>query len=278
MVIRPCAKINLGLNIVANRPDGYHDLQTVFYPVAICDEIDIRERPAGCCGVELSQQCTLSVSGMEVCGRPEDNLVVKAYRLLAADYRLPPVHISLQKQIPMQAGMGGGSSDGAFTLRLLNEMFQLGLSDGDLLRYAVKLGADCAFFVKARPAYAEGIGDLLEPVNLDLSAYQLVVVKPPLAISTREAFAGVQVRVPPTNCKDAVSHPVVEWRWLLSNDFEASLFPHHPELPAIKQTLYDAGALYAAMSGSGSAFFGIFKNAPDHIEKFFPNDYVCYII
>lgn len=278
MITRTCAKINLGLNIVGKRPDGYHNLQTVFYPVPICDDIEIRERPGACCHALPSQKCTLSVSGVDFLGDPGKNIVVKAYQLLALDFQLPPVHISLHKCVPIQAGMGGGSADGAFTLKLLNEMFQLGLTYNDLVDYAEKLGADCPFFIKAEPAYAEGIGELLTPIYLDLSCYQLAIVKPPLSISTREAFAGISISTPSINCREIVSQPLEVWKTLLINDFESSIFPHHPELPVIKQTLYKAGAIYAAMSGSGSAFFGIFKQVPDSFHHLFPSNYICFIL
>lgn len=253
MKIHPCAKVNLGLNIVSKRADGYHNLQTVFYPVNILDTIETEE----------ASQTELLLEGQRVEGDPEQNLVMRAFRMLAADFPLPPLRITLHKHIPMQAGMGGGSSDGTYMLRLLNEQFLLGLSTEEMQHYALRLGADCPFFVTARPAYAEGVGEQLYPIDLDLSAYRMAVVKPPVAVSTREAFSRIVPQMPPVNCRDIVSRPVSEWRDMLTNDFETSIFALYPEVARIKQQLYDLGALYAAMSGSGSSVFGIFDFEPE---------------
>ena len=259
MKIKPCAKINLGLNVVNKRTDGYHDLETVFYPVPIYDEIEITE----------SQEVALEIKGHPIEGDPEKNLVIRAYRMVASRYPLPPVHIILDKQIPMQAGMGGGSADCAFTIRLLNEQFHLGMTTGEMQQMAARLGADCAFFIEATPAYAEGIGERLTPIPLDLSRYRLVVVKPPVAVSTREAFSGIRVRRPRKNCRDIVRQPVDTWREELVNDFEESIFPLHPELKAIKERLYTLGARYAAMSGSGSALFAFFDELSSDFNESF---------
>ncbi len=246
MKIKPCAKINLGLNIVNKRADGYHDLETVFYPVPIYDEIEIREAP----------ETTLEIKGQTIEGDPEKS------------YALPPVHIILDKQIPMQAGMGGGSADCAFTIRLLNEQFRLGMSTDEMQQMAASLGADCAFFIEAVPAYAEGIGERLTPIPLDLNGYRMVVMKPQVAVSTREAFSGIKVKRPAKNCREIVIQPIDTWREELVNDFEDSIFPQHPELAAIKQRLYALGARYAAMSGSGSALFAFFDEAPRLDDEF----------
>ena len=258
MIIKPCAKINLGLNIVNKRADGYHDLETVFYPVPIYDEIEIREAP----------ETTLEIKGQTIEGDPEKNLVMRAYRMVATRYALPPLHILLDKQIPMQAGMGGGSADCAFTIRLLNEQFRLGMSTDEMQQMAASLGADCAFFIEAVPAYAEGIGERLTPIPLDLSRYCMVVVKPPVAVSTREAFSGIKVKRPARNCRDIIMQPIDTWREQLVNDFEDSIFPLYPQLADIKRRLYELGARYAAMSGSGSALFAFFDEAPS-LEKEF---------
>jgi len=255
MKIKTCAKVNLGLNVVERRPDNYHNLETVFYPVPIYDEIEIN--PA-------EGDVTLSVAGAAVDCDPEKNLVVRAYRLLAADSPLPPVSITLTKNIPMQAGMGGGSSDCAATIVLLNRLFSLGMSSETMIGYARQLGADCAFFVDSRPAYAEGIGDILTPVGFSFEGKTMVVVKPDISVSTAEAYKNIHPRRPEYNCRDVVTnHPLEEWPAMLFNDFEDSVFVNHPELPEIKQRLYSAGALYAAMSGSGSAMFGIFDHCPE---------------
>lgn len=244
----PCAKINLGLNIVSRRDDGYHNLQTIFYPIPIHDEITILPAPATTFKVDnsLLQQ-----------EDAEHNLVMRAYRLLQRHYQLPPVAITLSKHIPMQAGMGGGSSDAAYTLTLLNSLFQLQLAPQQLVAFAATLGADCPFFIQSQPAYAEGIGEQLTPVSVDLSPYHLVIVKPPVAVSTRDAFALITPQQPPKSCRDIVGQPVTTWRHELTNDFERSIFTLHPQLAHIKDTLYRQGALYAAMSGSGSALFAI---------------------
>lgn len=258
MKIKPCAKINLGLNVVSKRADGYHDLETVFYPVPIYDEIEIRE----------ATETKLEIKGQPVEGDAEKNLVMRAYRMVAERYTLPSVHIILDKQIPMQAGMGGGSADGAFTIRLLNEQFGLGMSTAEMEQMAARLGADCPFFIQATPAYAEGIGERLSPIPLDLSRYRMVVVKPPVAVSTREAFGGIKVKRPAKNCRDIIMQPIDTWREQLVNDFEDSIFPLYPQLADIKRRLYELGARYAAMSGSGSALFAFFDEAPS-LEKEF---------
>ena len=254
MQISPCAKINLGLNVVSRRPDGYHNLQTVFYPVPIFDTLTI----------ETSEEDTrLTIVGHSIDGDAEQNLVMRAYRLLEKEFQLPPVHITLDKQIPMQAGMGGGSSDGAYTLRLLNQLFSLNLTDEQLCRYATRLGADCPFFIRSVPAYAEGIGEVLTPVSLSLEGYQLAIVKPPVAVSTREAYIGITPKMPAKNCRDIVMQPVTTWCYELYNDFEENIFALHPEIATIKQQLYDLGAIYAVMSGSGSSVVGLFEDVPE---------------
>jgi 4-diphosphocytidyl-2-C-methyl-D-erythritol kinase len=266
MNIRPCAKINLGLNIVEKRADGYHNLETVFYPVPLYDEITIEESTES-----AASTCLLTLSGQQIEGDPEKNLVVRAYRLLEHRYSLPPIHIHLTKSIPMQAGMGGGSADGTYTLRLLNEMFSLGISNADMERYAATLGADCAFFVKATPSYAKGIGEQLSPIDLSLKDYYLAIVKPPIAVSTREAFSLIKPQRPEKNCRNIVSQPIETWREELRNDFEESIFPQYPRIGEIKEQLYHQGALYAAMSGSGSALFALFREQPDHLSTLFPD-------
>jgi 4-diphosphocytidyl-2-C-methyl-D-erythritol kinase len=206
-------------------------------------------------------RCEMHLSGIAIEGNPQCNLVVRAYELLSADHTLPPVRATLVKHIPTQAGMGGGSSDGASMLMLLNDMCQLGLSQQQLIDYARRLGADCPYFIlDGAPAYAEGIGERLLPITLDLSQYAIAVVKPPVAVSTREAFSRVVPRRPATSCLEVVTlHPVSDWPQLLVNDFEQSVFDLHPELGQLKQRLYDEGAAYAAMSGSGSALFALFR-------------------
>lgn len=255
MIVFPNIKINLGLSITEKRPDGYHNLETVFYPVALEDALEIRALP------EADKKITLHQYGMEIAGNPEDNLVAKAYSLLDKEFHLPPVEIHLYKHIPSGAGLGGGSSDAAFMLKLLNGHFHLNLSEEQLEIYAATLGADCAFFIKNKPVYAEGIGNIFSPIELSLKGYQIMIVKPDVFVSTREAFANIHPHHPEYPVKEVIRRPVAEWKDTLINDFEASVFPQHPVIGEIKQELYNQGAIYASMSGSGSSVFGLF--APD---------------
>lgn len=269
MITFPCAKINLGLNIVSKRPDGYHNLETVFYPIPLTDALEIKYMDEK---FPSESPCDLKITGKDVDCNEEDNLVIKAYQLLAADFQLPRVHAHLVKRIPTQAGLGGGSSDAAYMIRLLDERFRLNIGIPEMERYAAKLGADCAFFITADPSYAEGIGDVLMPVDVPgagLGGYYLAVVKSSVAVSTRDAYAAIVPKTPSKCCRDIVRQPIETWKDELVNDFEAPIFAMHPELAAIKQSLYDAGAVYAAMSGSGSALFGIFREQPTGLEKEF---------
>lgn len=269
MITFPCAKINLGLNIVSKRPDCYHNLETVFYPIPLTDALEIKYMDEK---FPSESPCDLKITGNDVDCNEEDNLVIKAYQLLAADFQLPRVHAHLVKRIPTQAGLGGGSSDAAYMIRLLDERFRLNIGIPEMERYAAKLGADCAFFITADPSYAEGIGDVLMPVDVPgagLGGYYLAVVKPSVAVSTRDAYAAIVPKTPAKCCRDIVRQPIETWKDELVNDFEAPIFAMHPELAAIKQSLYDAGAVYAAMSGSGSALFGIFREQPTGLEKEF---------
>lgn len=269
MITFPCAKINLGLNIVSKRPDGYHNLETVFYPIPLTDALEIKYMDEK---FPSESPCDLKITGNDVDCNEEDNLVIKAYQLLAADFQLPRVHAHLVKRIPTQAGLGGGSSDAAYMIRLLDERFRLNIGIPEMERYAAKLGADCAFFITADPSYAEGIGDVLMPADVPgagLGGYYLAVVKPSVAVSTRDAYAAIVPKTPTKCCRDIVRQPIETWKDELVNDFEAPIFAMHPELAAFKQSLYDAGAVYAAMSGSGSALFGIFREQPTGLEKEF---------
>ncbi len=251
MLTFPNAKINLGLNITGKRPDGYHNLETVFYPVPVADALEVV--PA-----EGSVSCTLHQSGIAIAGDPEQNLVVRAYRMLAEHHPLPPITIHLHKQIPSGAGLGGGSADAAFMLKLLNGQFCLGIDDDTLEVYAARLGADCAVFIKNRPVYAEGIGNLFTPIELSLKGYGILLVKPDIFVSTRDAFARITPRRPAQPLTEIIRQPVSAWRTLMVNDFEESVFPQFPAIGDIKQRLYDLGAVYASMSGSGSSVFGLF--------------------
>lgn len=265
MITHPICKINLGLNVVERRPDGYHNLETVFYPVPICDALEVFEMDRQ---FPSSVDCDLKVTNIAIGGDEQRNLVVRAYQLLKHDFpTLPRIHAHLYKGIPTQAGMGGGSSDCGFMITLLNRMFRLELSDEQMIDYAARLGADCAFFILNRPCYAEGIGEKLEPIALDLSGWYLAVVRPDIPVSTKEAFSLITPQHPAENCRDIVMQPVETWRDRLTNDFERSVFALHPEIAAIKEKLYDLGAVYAAMSGSGSSLFGLFRQ-PVSLDMF----------
>ena len=269
MIVFPCAKINLGLNIVSKREDGYHNLETVFYPIPLYDVLEIKYMDEK---FPSDTACDLKVTGNVVDCDEQKNLVVKAYHILAADYQLPRIHTHLYKHIPSQAGLGGGSSDAAFMIRLLDERFRLNIGNPEMERYAARLGADCAFFIEAEPAYAEGIGDVLMPADGpdgNLQGYYLCVVKPDVAVSTKEAYSAITPKKPAKNCRDIVRQPIETWKEELVNDFEEPIFKMHPELAAIKLKLYDQGAAYASMSGSGSALYGIFKEEPKGIEEQF---------
>lgn len=273
MLTFPCAKINLGLNITSKREDGYHNIETIFYPVPLTDALEVKlmhdDFPS-------DEPCDLKITGNAVDCDEKNNLVVKAYTLLAQDFKLPRVHTHLVKRIPMQAGLGGGSADGAFMIRLLDERFRLNMGIAEMERYASRLGSDCAFFITAEPSFATGRGEVLEPVNIaeqNLKGYYIAIVKPAIAVSTREAFKQIICRQPEHCCRDIVRQPVETWKTVLTNDFEEPAFKQHPELADIKQRLYDLGAVYAQMSGSGSAFFGLFRTDPQQLKNAFP---ACY--
>ena len=253
MISFPNAKINLGLNIVERRPDGYHNIETVFYPIPLTDVLEIVPAADG-------TDTTLTCYGNPVDCPPEKNLVMKAYRLMQERYHVPAVSIHLYKHIPDGAGLGGGSSDAAHALVMLNKMFKLELSDEELAGMAVQLGADCAFFIYNRPMIATGIGDVLSPVDVNLQGMSLLLVKPPVGVDTRTAYSRVNPQEPLMPLTDIISRPLPSWDGLLVNDFEPSVFAALPQLWLIKARLLDAGAQYAAMSGSGSTVFGIFDN------------------
>ena len=277
MIVFPCAKINLGLNIVSKREDGYHNLETVFYPIPLYDALENKYMDEK---FPSQVACDLKVTGNAVECDEQNNLVVKAYNLLAEDYKLPRVHAHLYKHIPSQAGLGGGSSDAAFMIRLLDERFRLNIGNPEMEKYAARLGADCAFFIEAEPAYAEGIGDELMPVDGpkgNLNGYYLAIVKPDIAVSTKEAYAAITPTATSKNCREIVRQPIETWKEELVNDFEAPIFKLHPELAEIKEKLYQQGAKYAAMSGSGSALFGIFETEPNGLKEMF-QDCFCEVL
>jgi len=253
MIIFPNAKINIGLNVINRREDGYHNLETVFYPIKINDVLEVIE----------ADELSFESAGLEIPGRIEDNLCLKGYHLLKKDFDLPPVKIFLYKHIPIGAGLGGGSADAAFFIRLLNQKCVLGLTDEQMTGYARQLGADCSFFIQNKPVFAQGIGDELESIELDLSKYSIVLVMPPVHVSTAEAYRGVRPALPERSLKELIHLPVAEWKNHIQNDFELSVFKNHPAIRGVKAALYEAGALYAGMSGSGASVFGIFEEKPD---------------
>ncbi len=270
MITFPNAKINLGLDIVSKRPDGYHNLETVFYPIPLEDILEITTTDE-----KEAPDYTFAMHNAFFEGDNNDNLVVKAYKILAADHKLPKVKMTLYKNIPTGAGLGGGSADAAFALKMLNSIAGLKLSDEKLEEYAARIGADCAFFIKNQPAYATGIGNILTPTQCDLAGYTLVLVKPDIHISTKMAYSLVTPATPDTPLTEIVARPVCEWKGAMKNDFEKSVFANHASMEKIKEKLYALGAVYASMSGSGSTFFGIFKDrlSVESIQNEFPNTF-----
>ena len=248
MIIYPTAKINIGLNVLEKRADGYHELSSVFYPVNyFCDILEIVP----------SAKFSFSSSGKEIPG--EGNICVKAFEILKQEFSISNVNIHLHKQIPIGAGLGGGSADGAFTLRALNQIFDLKLSKEQLEKYALQLGADCPFFIDNTPKYVSGIGERMSPVNLDLSSFELKFIFSELHIATAEAYNGVMPKIPETNLLELINQPIENWKGKVKNDFEFSTFSNYPQLEKIKSQLYADGAIYASMSGSGSVLYGVFS-------------------
>lgn len=243
------AKINLGLNVTDKRADGYHNLETVFYPVKIYDVLEITEADKTSC----------EIKGIDVPGDTADNICLKAYDLLCKEFDLPQIKITLLKNIPVGAGLGGGSADAAFLIRLINDKFKLGLTISAMEDYARLLGADCAFFISNEPVYAYGKGDQFAPVSIDLSAYYKVLVKPPVHVSTADAYGGLSPAFPEIPLKELITLPVAEWKGKVKNDFEERIFVKYPEISQIKEQLYLAGATFALMSGSGSSVFALFE-------------------
>lgn len=265
----PNAKINLGLFVCKKRPeDGYHILQTLFYPIDWCDALEILP----------SNEPQMIQTGITIDGDPEQNLCMKAYRRLQHRFpQLPGAAIHLEKRVPFGAGLGGGSSDGAFTLALLRDLFDLPITQNELEQEAAAMGADCAFFLRNTPQYCEGVGHEMEPYPLSLKGKYIVVVKPPFGVSTKEAYSNVHPAWPEKPLSELLKLPLQEWKDYIRNDFEDSVFPLHPELADVKNTLYNHGAIYASMSGSGSALFGIFESHPGFIDNWFGEGYEARI-
>jgi 4-diphosphocytidyl-2-C-methyl-D-erythritol kinase len=266
MITFPNAKINIGLNIVGKRPDGFHDLETIFFPVGWTDVLEIAE----------ASEVGFASSGIELDSNPDDNLVVKAYRLLQKDFGLPALKIHLHKQIPFGAGLGGGSSDAAFMLRMLDKTYDLQLSQEKLLAYAAVLGSDCPFFILNRPVLATGRGDIMNIIDLKLNKLFLLLVKPPIEVATANAFRFVTPKTPRESLADLIRLPVSQWRGKIVNQFEESVFQQFPDIEKLRDTFYRLGAVYASMSGSGSSVFGFFNQLPEHPELLFPAPFLTF--
>jgi len=268
MIAFPHCKINLGLSIIAKRKDGYHELETVFYPVGLQDIVEVIHSNDDKTEVQFSH------TGLEIPGDIEKNLCVKAYHLLKHDFpTIPAVKMHLHKHIPMGAGLGGGSSDGTGILKLLNNLFNLGLKNNQLIDYAAQLGSDCPFFVYDSACHATGRGEILQPYACDLSNYKIALVHPGIHVSTAWAFSQLQPHPKEKSIAEIVAQPIEQWKNTLINDFEAPIFLAHPVLEEIKNELYTHGAIYASMSGSGSSLFGIFPNNFIWPSKFMNNQF-----
>ncbi|TKC10783.1 4-(cytidine 5'-diphospho)-2-C-methyl-D-erythritol kinase [Pedobacter polaris] len=245
------AKINLGLFLTEKRSDGYHNLETVFYPVNLYDVVELIDAAETSC----------IIKGIHIPGNVDDNICLKAFKILQSDFNLPHQKIVLLKNIPVGAGLGGGSADAAFLIKLVNEKFKLDLSVAKMQEYAKALGADCAFFIENKPAFAFAKGDEFADIKIDLSAYYIVLVKPEIHVSTAEAYSKVNVKHPSTSLKELIHLPLSEWKANIVNDFETSVFVKYPQIDEIKTKLYAAGAIFALMSGSGSSVYAIFEKA-----------------
>ena len=250
MIVYPNAKINLGLNIIEKRPDGFHNIESCFLPIDLCDILEV---------VESDTNTYFSSTGIPIPGNSDTNLCVMAWQRLKENYTIPNVSIRLHKQIPIGAGLGGGSADGAFMLKALNELFDLKLSIDVLEKYAAQLGSDCAFFIKNKPALAQGRGDLLSEIPLNLKDHKIVLINPGIHIGTAEAYSGITPQKPVQKITEILNRSMNTWQSDLKNDFEDHIFSNHPEIVRIKAELKNIGAIYTAMSGSGSTVFGIFK-------------------
>ena len=266
MIVYPPAKINIGLFVSEKRPDGFHNIETIFYPIGLTDTLEIV--PADASG-KTHFECR-SVSEID----PEDNLCMKAYRLLKTVHNLPAVKIRLHKNIPVGAGLGGGSSDAAYTLLALNTLFDLRIPDMKLFEYASRLGSDCAFFLLGAPTSGTGRGEILTPIPLSLGGYSILLVTPPVFVSTADAYAFVKPEKPNRSLSELLRAPVHEWRNVVTNAFEHSVFSRFPEIGRIKETMYASGAVFASMSGSGSSVYGIFEQMPANAKNLFPGCFV----
>ena len=255
MVVFPNAKINLGLSVLIKRDDGFHDIESILYPIPLNDALELIVAP--------DNKFDVSISGLEIPGNKNTNLCHRAWELLQHDFGLPAIKIHLHKIIPMGAGLGGGSADGAFMVKLISQVFRLNLSIEKMEHYARQLGSDCAFFINNTPAFAFAKGDQLMPVEVDLSGFFLVLVKPDVHVNTAVAYQGIKPERPELSLSEIGKLPVEEWKNKMKNDFEKSVFYAHPDLGNIKKQLYQYGAIYASMTGSGSAVYGLFNEVVD---------------
>ncbi|MBN1118311.1 MAG: 4-(cytidine 5'-diphospho)-2-C-methyl-D-erythritol kinase [Bacteroidales bacterium] len=265
MILFPNAKINLGLNVLSRRDDGFHNIESCFLPVKISDVLEF---------VETNQETSFYSSGISIPGESSENLCVKAWELLYKECKIPRVKIHLHKIIPIGAGLGGGSSDAAFMLKGLNEYFKLGLPDKKLESLAAQLGSDCAFFIRNKPTLATGRGEILESLSLNLDAFKIVLVNPGIHVSTAEAYSGLTPCIPGKRISDILNLPISKWQELLVNDFEKTVTVKHPKIKLIKEVLLKLGAVYSAMTGSGSTVFGIFEKVPENLESAFKDTFV----
>lgn len=267
MISFPNAKINLGLNIVEKRADGFHNIETIFYPIGIRDSLEF---------IESNQsESNLQITNIQIDCNPQSNLVMKAYQMLKSDFDLPAISICLQKNIPFGAGLGGGSADAAFMLKMLNDRYALNLSVSLLEEYAAKLGSDCPFFINNQPVFASGRGEVFESLNVDLTGKYLLLIKPDEFVSTQQAYTNCIPSKPQRSLKDIVKMPIELWREFMHNDFEKSVFEQFPQIAQTKQLLYENGAIYASMSGSGSSVFGVFETEPS-LGDLFPGVYTWF--
>ena len=259
MIVFPKAKINLGLRIIGKRPDGYHDIETLFYPIGLSDALEFV--------VNDGPEDELTVSGIATRGNPEDNLVLKTIYKLRENYSFPKLKTHLHKAIPMGAGLGGGSSDAVCLLKVLNRFFNLSIETEVLKTIALELGSDCPFFIDGTPAFGTGRGEILIPCKPVLKGMYLLLLNPGIAISTKEAFMNCNPENPSTSIFQLTDRPVAEWKRLIINDFEDYAFKEHPLISELKSALYDCGAIFSSMSGSGSSVYGLYTDKPEVPDK-----------
>jgi 4-diphosphocytidyl-2-C-methyl-D-erythritol kinase len=266
MITFPNAKINIGLNITERRTDGYHNIETIFYPISLSDVLEIEE--------SKNKNYTLIIKGLELDSNIDNNLITKAYNLFKKEFDIPAVNVHFEKIIPFGAGLGGGSADAAFMLKSLNEIFKLQISDDTLEKYASQIGADCPFFIKNKPVFASGTGNKFTNINFSLKGYYITLIKPNIYIPTKEAYSGVKPQKSAYSLKNIITEKsIAEWKNYVQNDFEKTVFSKFPLIGKIKNELYNRGALYASMSGSGSSVYGIFKEQ-SYLKNLFPDCFV----